>query len=301
MKPYYMCLVRLSKCLPLAGGRIPSQHPQGFYKLLLAGVATAPDMNAKQYTLQHNKFKPDRKQAIPLEAPPPGQNDPDECWPLPLGHVPPPPRPKTRSGGMRGHGGGGRGRGGAGGVGVPPPVCGPEPMTVCGAGGPQPPGSVGGEPPPLPPALVPGGGGVAPPPPGGDGPEEFFGGDVRPKPSRSRRFQEELPWVDGVEGCRVIFDPYVTPAGKPQPNWTIKCPHHVDCWKTQGVHPRSTGSFGAIGPPAFLHAWADISWPTEPKFLTHRQETPKPAAVQAYVEKYRVEFEALVTHFVSNK
>ena len=50
-KYYYMCLLRLSFCLPLAGGSLPSQEPIAFYKLLLRGEKATPGGSSRFYIL----------------------------------------------------------------------------------------------------------------------------------------------------------------------------------------------------------------------------------------------------------
>jgi hypothetical protein len=48
---------------------------------------------------------------------------------------------------------------------------------------------------------------------------------------------------------------------------------------------------------AFLHEWAKIHWPTDPKFTTHRQETPNRIAVQAFADMHEEELKELVAQW----
>ena len=47
MKAYYVALLQLSRCLPLAGGSMPSIEPVLFYRLLLSGVAVLPGLGQR--------------------------------------------------------------------------------------------------------------------------------------------------------------------------------------------------------------------------------------------------------------
>ena len=289
MKYYYRALIELAKCLPLTDQRMPSQHPVAYYKLLLRGMHAVPDQTAKQYTLTYNRsVKDNKKKGALLPLPPPGP-DPipgaDEVFVAPIGA--PEPKAKSRSSGPgirgrgRGRGSGPADTGGRGGGGTAPPV----PVE-----GPEPPPAPGPRPPP---GRGEGGGGAPDPLPVDDGEEDMFVPPLIDDPPR--RAREPGDFVDAVNGCKMNWKSYVTPAGRPAPNFKIKCPYHYQCYKSRGSTDQFCSTYGAIEPIAYLHAWAEIPWPTTPKMGTHRQEAPSDDEVLAMLEAHRHEFEELLS------
>ena len=291
MKFYYVVLTRLETCLPLSGGRIPSQQPIAFYRLLLLGKETEPDLGNKAYVLAYNRALKDDKNRgdlmEPLEdvRPPP---DDDGFFIRPLGA----PEPKAHPGGHgprgrgknRGGGGGPTGRG-SGGAAVPVENVPP------GTGGAPGPSSL----PPPTGIVCPGG---APPDPL-VGEEDFYIAplvpEVAPKgKARPKKEQDKYLWVDALDGCRASFQPYVDTKGKPSTNFVLKCPHHVSCEKSRARIPAHEEHFGPIEELAYLHAWSRIAWPTKPTMGTHRQETPSQAAVAEYARAHVEDLQAVL-------
>ena len=266
MKFYYRAVIELSKTLPLTGYRMPSQQPVSYYRLLLRGMKAEPDLSAKHYVLQYNrsvKLKDADKNTL-LPLPPPKQKQlEDEMFVRPPGSADPNVGRGRRGGpGIRGRGrgAGSRGSGGDGG----------------GRGGAAPPAPL----PPAPPGPV-----VGPlqdPPPVMDVDEVFVPPVPVPDRTQKRKKQEDQPWKDGLDGCKILFTPYVTPLGVPQPNWQLKCPYHESCFKRRGALPQFQREFGEVEPLMFLHAWSHVAWPTKPGVPTHARENPTDDAVRAY-------------------
>ena len=269
MKWYLMVLARLPQFLPLSSGLVPSQQPQGYYKLLLQGIKAEPGESAKQYALVHNrKLKgPDRaKEYIPIEEVDP-PDDGDEFFVAPLGAA---PRPEPRRGGAGGRGRGdghGRGRGVDGGAHLAPPP--PEPA-------------------PLPIASV---------------AEEFFAAPLAPPGSGgaaraiARERQSYGGYVPALDGCSVSWQPATDTSGKPMWNWRLKCPFHPSCYKRRGCGPQFCRNFGKAEPLAFLHAWAHVPWPSADGKPTHALEMPSDQAVRDYAAAHLDELEDLLKLF----
>ena len=224
MKVYYQVLTQLERCLPLAGGIIPSQHLVAFYKCLLAGLPVAPNSTAKFYTLTFNRErikKPGAKTAlIPLEDDRAQPIDDNEHFAPLVGAPEPKRRAGSHSQGIRGRGSGaGRGRGhGRGGDAAPPP-------PVEGPPGP------GGPPGPQPPNPLPISG-----PGAGDAEEEFFAPPPVPvvAPHVPRDALNRYAWTDALEDCTVSYQAPVNRAGEQKPNYVMKCPYHENCYKSRG-------------------------------------------------------------------
>ena len=105
-------------------------------------------------------------------------------------------------------------------------------------------------------------------------------------------------WKDGIDGAKILFDPYTDPSGVFQPNWKIRCenPEHRNgqCEKRRGALPQFESRHGKIEPPAFLHCWRDIEWPSKPSVRSHPFEHVPNEVVDRYVEEHRAELEALL-------
>jgi hypothetical protein len=257
MKYYYMALIQSRRCLPLTSNRMPSRQPQAYYKLLLRGDAVEPDFGNKHYVVLWNA-KPgiDPEALMDLEEPQirPIANTDEQFWADPLGA--PAPKPAPRPSGpsgyrpVRGRGRGlgvpgGRGSGGSGGG------DGGDGGGAGGAGG----GGGGDNPEPLP--LPPPGPVVAPAPveDEDEGAEEMLA-PPRPLSPRAPR-RGEIPWKPGIGDCQVVFDQYVTAAGRPEPNWKLKCrdpTHRHPCIKRRGAQAQFCTQYGEIEPIAWLHA-----------------------------------------------
>ena len=118
---------------------------------------------------------------------------------------------------------------------------------------------------------------------GGDGgPADFFA----PLPDREADAGVE---ATSVGGLRVrYFGDYVTKMGKHEPHWVLycnRCPK--GCHKRRGIVPAHERMYGEIEPLAFLHAWADMEWPSKPTIPTHPRDNPKPADVTRMAELHR--------------
>ena len=279
MKFYYMVLTQLQRCLPLSGYRVPSQQPIAFYRLLLNGAETMPDLGNKHYVLEYNRrLKPGPARKHQLEPLPPPEPKPIEAgdfFVVPVG-APEPKRRASSGVGPRGRGGG-RGRGSGRGEGGPPE---PEPAPL-----PLPPPPPAPVPAPVPPVVV------GPPE---ESEEAYFAVPVPPAPVDRER--EHADFKDGLDGCRVRWQAYVTPMGVPQPNFMVKCPHHNACYKTCGTIPRHQKQFGDIEPLAILHAWAKLPWAPEAGG-THRGLNPTKQQVRAYAVERLVDLQNLYASF----
>ena len=99
MRAYYQVCLDLKTFLPLAGGRIPSQEPVNFYKLLLRRLQAVPGESAAHYLKILNHDSKQRKlEPLPLEKPepPPALGAGDEVLvPPPPGVPVPVPKPKA--------------------------------------------------------------------------------------------------------------------------------------------------------------------------------------------------------------
>jgi len=146
---------------------------------------------------------------------------------------------------------------------------------------------------PLPPPC---GGGDAPPEPGG-------GGDVPPVidddgiilgpptpagPSRTlgaRRAPQPREPVPGLDGTTVSYTEYITPQGKPYPNFLLnctKCPKKKQCYKTKGMLDKNMKNHGEIEPLSYLHVWDTIE---AAPGKTHRASSPPREAVARFAEE----------------
>jgi len=273
-KFYYQVLLQLSKTLPLAGGTVPSQQPQAFYKLLLRGERAVPYLGNKHYVVKWNQGKDiHKKELLPITDQPEGEpiQDGDNFYGDSVDIVLPKKKPRSH---VRGSGGGG-GRGGhrGGGAVDPPPLVdrprspSPPPEPTHGSGG-------GGS----------GSGGEG----GGHGGEHFYG----PPEDQEHRFDKGVEAI-GPGGVKVRFTPYISPEGKYQPNWTLKCTYHQGCNKRRGATQAFEKHHGVIEPPAFLFCWHEVRWPTDPSKLTHAQENPTQESVDRYVEAHAEEMKEI--------
>jgi len=302
-KLYLQVLCILRRCMELTSS-IPSDQPQLFYRLLLAGERVEPHLgNAAYEVLAKRKGK---KALLPLPCPEPGLEDepplplpppPDEDEDLVVGEAGNDPRPKKKA----------RTKASA----IPLPPAGADPPSAHpppgpGAGPSVHPGR------PVQVVVCPGPGG-----PGGDPPPEGSGGegDVRdpvpvvnvdedlvveepPAPPRAPpRGKRGKDWRDALDGGlgNWCFDIYRPPdGGKRYPNWQFKCPNplHKNCFKTVGALPKHIANFGAIECAAFLHAWRDAPITDETK--THRNHEPDLGAVEAFATRYKAVLEAAV-------
>jgi len=276
-KYYYQALLALPKILPLCGGRLPSVHPQAFYRLLLRGEAVAPGESATYYTnLWNFSRKTSKKEVIAIEDEPglaPIADD-EQFFPPAPGQAQPKPRPRTPGGPQRTDGTRGResgtGRGGGGGGGDRPGSSG-DPLLL---------------PPPGPPGPEPG-----PPGPGGDADDFFPEPCVEPGRQALAKRKDKTPWVDGIGGVKVYFDPYVSARGVPEPNWQALCERHLPgtCKKRRGCTKEFEKHHGIIEPLAFVHVWESMAWPTKPGVPTHAREMPSQAAVDRFVAEHHDE------------
>ena len=280
MKYYYMCVLHLSRVLPLTGNRLPSQQCVVYYRLLMRGQATVPDLTSKEYTLLWNRKRgragKDLLPLPPVDTVPPVPVDlgDEDFAVLPSGYVV--AKRHSRGGVGRRGGGAGSGRGRHGGPG----------------------GGGGGEPPPIdfpvcPPVADP------PAPVVGFEEEEDFG--VAPAPVRPpKKEKEPFDWQAGINGAVIGFHNWVNPEGVAVPNWRIKCPNpaHVlngrTCEKRRGAGGEFEARHGPIEPIAFLHCWLLINWPTDRKYKSHRFEPVPVDMLDRFVEEHRAELQAIL-------
>jgi hypothetical protein len=286
MRWYFRALLHgVSRCVAYTTGGMPSQECMAYYRLLIQGIQTVPGLPAAQYQALLNSARRRKGQEIvPLpdwEKPPVLGDDTTFSWPL--GDAPPPP--KARGGGQgprRPRSGRGLGRGN-------------------GKGHAQPPGPLALPLPPVPPAPP------LPLPPIVEGEEETF---VLPPPDPepdddtmvlpdpqagpsdgppARRQSQPGDWKDGIDGARICFTPYCEPGtGKKYNNYKITCPvHGPKCFKTK--RSNYTATHGEVQPIAFLQAWREVNWPTDPKYKNHRQEDPTDMAVAHWVRDREAE------------
>jgi hypothetical protein len=97
----------------------------------------------------------------------------------------------------------------------------------------------------------------------------------------------------GLNDVLLKFTPYVTPTGKPEPNWTTQCfrEGHGACNKRRGATPAHEAHCGKIECVAFLQLWHEIQWPSKPGVRSHAAENPTTADVIRYCEDHRAELE----------
>lgn len=296
MKPYYVVLIEIERCLPLTTD-IPSDQPILFYKLLLQGVNIEPNLGHAHYLAI--------SRGTEIEAQPSVDAMNDDGWVLPgalveaaletrsvapgddddprgllrLEATPVVPRPpkRQRSKKSKAASSGSKSkpssksspgaRALSKSVGAPPVPPGPGPGPVSGSDD-----DAGF----MLPASVP----TAPPRKKTTG--------VTPKEERSDRL-----YVPAIGGGEVVFSEYVDKmSGKAYRNWIFKCnkcPKPEKCQRTMGLGPRNTARLGDIEPLVFLHVWRD----TPPGPQGHRKTQPSSEAVTAFYEAHRQELEAL--------
>jgi len=291
MKKYYITLAYLSKTLPLTSS-IPSQQPVNFYKCLLAGIRVEPHLGDKFYFRALNdKLAKDGKPLLPLPPPeggaPPALTAPDDDDGVMVFKPEAPPAKKRKDLTT------GRSRSPPGGKAKAKPPATPPPPSVLpiteglGTGSS---GSGGGPPPSCPPPVP-----VEPLPVEDDSDDDAVrathGVDTLPRQQRQGRIGLRGEFKPGVGNARIMWDPYVTPAGIPAHNWIIQCPHHDSCWKSKGPTARNTARFGAIEPLALLHVWPDL--PLVPG-KTHRALEPPKSLVEQFAKDHAVELQAIV-------
>jgi hypothetical protein len=282
MKYYYrVLLLDLGKRLCLAGGSIPSQQPQGFYRLLLAGVECRPGDTAKNYLALLNRGR-QTKGLVPLELPPHEDDPPpitdgvgggSTLLPLP-GELPPPPppRPGKVAGGRRRQSGRGRGRGVVP-LPVPPRV--DAPVLA---------------PPPAPPAP-------APPPIIREPTVLLPAMDDAPRDAEepaAKRQKLLVLYVDGLDGAKIRYQPYTPPGSTVEyRNYRLACYKcgNRSCGKKRGSN--YTTHFGDIEPLAYLQAWQLEDWRAAGK-KTHALHNPPDEVVAAYALAHGDELRAVL-------
>ena len=300
-KSYYQVLCVLEEALRHSS-TVPSRECVAYYQTLLRGLNAEPGGAAKSYQLIMNENRKKRgrpMQLVPLEdaetpLPLPGQGDPDGIL-LPQPEAPPPPPPPlpapdtVRTGAARKRkanegvapieGGGGHQGGGA------------------EAGGRRP-GSSGDPAPGRDPdgILCPGGA----PPEGGEGagvdqdPDGFVQGPIAPH-SNPRRELAPRTIVDGLDGTKIVYQPYTTPSGGSYPNFILRCTregHPAKCKKTCGMLPANCAELGPIQPLCFLYAWIDYDDPDPAR--THGNSFPPLELVKQVAERRGDEIKAIL-------
>jgi len=305
-KLYYMVLTRLSEMVKLTSS-IPSGQSQLFYRLLLAGKRTEPNLSTDEYLALCGG----KANLVPLPAPEEGVD---------VGVAPPPLLDDDEDLVLGVPGSPNRGRKRAKPSDNLLPRAEPSPKAArrkTEAKAPPPPLPPVADPPGPPPVAVappvgagsrpgssgdPGGGGggePGPPEPGVDTDSDddlvFAGPVAAPQPKAARRPQNKR---DAIGGGWVKFDSYVL-RGKRYPNYTISCLTcpSKKCQKTLGATPDNCKIFGRIEVLAFLHAWR--STPITDPSKTRARHNPDNAAVVAYVEAHRAELERLVDECVA--
>ena len=290
MRGYYtLVLFKLAKALPLSSGRVPSQQPGAYYRLLLKDIAVEPDQgNAFYMNLLNRNRKARGKEPLAIadeDLVPPLQDDGDGVTCAGDGvDGPPEPKAQPRSSGRGPLGPGGRHQRAR--PEYEPPRVEPNPDT--GGGGERDPSPL--RPPPLPPPPVPV---VEPPVPE---PEDEVVGPTPPDPPvapRRPRPREAGDWHDGIGGARIKWKDYKLPGSEVKyPNWTIDC-YHKNCEKVRGSGPEMTAMFGVIEPLAYLHAWRCKVTPSRPGIKNHRNDPPTGEEVAAYYWAHKTELEAV--------
>ena len=279
---YLQVVTQIGKCIQLTS-KIPSREVISYYDCLLHGIAAEPGQTHAVYALVLNRRRQkDGKMPVVL----PLENGVVDPVPVPgadaiVGPVPPPkaplkPKPPL---GPKVHAS--RTEGGSSGSRDPAPPNPPvfrEPDPICG-----PSGGVG-EPDPI--CLGPGGAG------GGGGDDDGITGGIATTRRRAKRSAQpgrtEAPGL--TPGTIVSWQSYITPAGRPYPNYKITCTHHDDCGRTRGDLEQYKRQSGDIEPLAWLHCW-ECSEP--PAGIKHSLSFPAKGDVPKYAEAHRAELEQL--------
>ena len=207
-------LCRITACKPLTS-RIPSRQVINYYECLLKGIPVEPDLGNANYALVLNKRRA-RDGKVPNVLPIADEEnvvpDLDNDGILSAVRHPPQPKPKpapissVRASRAR--------RAKAPGPVQPPPPLENGPPPVCG-GGDEPP--AGGD-------VPPGGGG------GEDSDDGIVGGaassSAMPATQRQVKPKPLAYAADGlIDGTVLTWTDYVTPLGKPYPNFHMTCKH----------------------------------------------------------------------------
>jgi len=238
-----MLIYGISKCLPLAGGMIPSQETVNFYRCLIEGLAVAPGTSSAKCLeiLNQGRAKKRKPPVFALEddpfdievEPPPPPLDDDHRHVLLLpnpGEVEAPPQKRRRAGAGPGRPASSGGSGPAEPLPAPPPPPAPPPVVRPPAG--PLPGSVL-----LPPPAAPVGPVILPPPlpvPVEQAPPHPDRVILPPPAERERDANVPDEWLDGLDGARVCFKDY-----RGYRNWKISCREgHPGCVKVKGETPK---------------------------------------------------------------
>jgi len=122
---------------------------------------------------------------------------------------------------------------------------------------------------------------------------EIIAGPVVERGVRGRN-KPRPPGIPGlIPGSLISWVDYITPAGKPYPNYRMECPRCPadTCSKVCGDIPGNCRASGDIEPIAFLHSW--ISCDNSNLVKMHNKLRPTAKDVRAYAEANRDELVAL--------
>jgi len=281
-KRYLQVCCRIAHCKPLTSA-IPSRQVIHFYDCLLKGIAVEPNQRNSEYALVLNTRR-QRDGKVPNLLPLADENVvPDEDDDAILGPVRPAPKPKPKPAPKRSvHAS--QVRHGTNLPPRPPPPCplpNPDRVPVCGPGG-------------------------GAPPPGGDdpidsGPGESSEDEIRgaassstqphPKPrAKQKALSHTEPGL--TPGTEITWTDYVTPAGKPYPNFFMTCVQCLPnvCGRTRGDIAAFTSMCGEVEPIAFLHEWEKL--PQVPG-KRHNRLNPASGDVVAFAETHKDALAAL--------
>ena len=288
-KPYFQVLTCLETCMALMS-HVPSREAMVFYKALLQGLKVEPGQSAKDYQLVINAERKQKGKVtkLLLLEDLPGQPDPDGIVvhrPLGFEEDPAPKRGARAPGPSRSHGTctPGSSTDGPGGVIVVAPPGGGGGGGGHGSGGDGsggPPGTGGDGP-----------GGAAPDPDG------IVGGVPQPGPGRAEPVAKHQE-IEGLDGAKLRYQPYVTKQGASYPNFTVFCNrpgHPIGCKLTRGMTPSNTRQHGSIGPLCILFAWLRHGEGTDDK--PHNLCTIPKELVKEMAEQHADDFRGMLASF----
>jgi hypothetical protein len=275
MKAYYVVLLEVTRCMPLAIRGIPSDQPIVYYKLLLKGTSVDHGLGAIEYRRIMNELPP-----APAPVPPIGEGDSDDDWLTSGAGALPLQTPEEASEGEHDDP---RGR-------YRPPL--PPPSTASSSSAKASAKTKAAPTTPTPPVLTPP---PAPPTPAPPSPPSagdiLMGGVAVPKGKAKAKGpkRDKPPPVPAVGEGFVSYDDYRAPCSVSSYwNCTFFCNRDgcpKDCKRTVGVAPRNMKLLKTdIEHLAFLHAWRDCEIDKE---KGHRKsDVPNQAVKDFHADHY---------------
>ena len=100
-------------------------------------------------------------------------------------------------------------------------------------------------------------------------------------------------WVDGLDGARICYKDY-----HGYRSYKITC--SGSCGKRGCEKVKGAAALEARGPLhvfAFLQAWREVQWPTDPSIKTHRLEDPSDEAVAAWIRNRSEDLASIAAQF----